>query len=188
MKGKVQSVRTVTLQILRFAPASNGMPADQDAARLRRGDIVDVVLTPPNATRDGNDWHWDGGVRSKNLGFVHMRDVPEARWQNMRVRFTEGLTRNNLGSAEDPDDKVDSPDGTLYLAREKRWRFQIPQMANAKRDQLLNDGETTYAWDAARLLIVRKQFTDKLDPSQDTSHAVTDADLPGAETQIDAGR
>lgn len=155
-------MRTVTLQIIE-SPADHTLSDPAKAGRrYKRGDILDAMLTPPNATKTGNDWHWDQPLNSPRTVLVHMRDVPDDRWHNMRNVFSAEMTAGE------------------ELTRRRKWRFLIPNLATPKRNELLTNREVTLAWTAARDHIRRKVVTTQTDPDgDDESNAVLDADLPG---------
>lgn len=171
----------MTLQIVTVRPDHlDGDPVAR-AINFQRGDINLVVLTPPHASKDGDDWRWDTPILSPRCGFIHMPDVPEERWQNMRRRFMDRLTVNNVSSIEDRDnapDEEDPPTSERFISRRRRWRFDIPGLPAPKRNELLTLKETTYRWDLARDLIRRKTYTVIEDPDQDVYTPVADEDLP----------
>ena len=162
--------RTVTLVVME-APSQHDLSYDPDkqARRYRRGDIIDVFLTPPKATKTGNDWHLNSPIGNSRLVYIHMRDVPEDRWTNMRKEFRKGSKADNteVSSADDVE------------VRRRKWRFRIPGLTAPKRQELEQERQLTLAWNAARNHIRRKVIVVEGDPDQDdTSNAVQDSDLP----------
>ncbi len=125
----------------------------------------------------GDDYILDGGALGRDIfAWIHVRNVPNARAQQMR----RVLTRNSgeTREREEPDPETGLPEIHDDPYRLRGWRIPHSVIPAAAKATLLAEHEITVSWNAFRDAIRRKVITNRTDVSQDDeSNVVTDADL-----------
>lgn len=149
----------ISLQVIVIA-ANHDLSTNpqKEAARYRRGDIVNVYLTA------------DVGSPSliRRFGFIHITGIPdgpdpEARFAKIEALLGDGVVDRVLVPDTDLPEMVEE----ATLVRTRAWRVPPSIIPVAKRNQLLTDRETTVTWTQAKPYVRKKMVTIKTDASAD---------------------
>ena len=147
--------------------------------RYRRGDIFEVHKTADlNATLIDGDWVMPG-LTPHFFGFIHVRNVPNARAKKMRDVLTAGTGETKIIPAIDPDtgETVDEIHPDEY--RQRKYRIPASVIPVAAKAKLLADQQITVAWPTFRNAIRKKIISNRIDPlTDDEDTPVSDSDLP----------
>lgn len=171
----------VTLEIMLEPPTHDlSYAPEKEAARLRRGDILEIIRSTDFATKDGDgDYRVTEGIGNPRFGYIHITDVPNARARKMRDLLTQPTPETRERELPDPETGLPVVHIISDSYRMKRWRIPRSVIPAALKATLLAEREITVSWNAFRDRIRRKIVTSRLDPAlDDESNAVTNADLP----------
>ena len=167
----------ITLQVM-LRPATHDLSYDpaKEARRLRRGDILRVHTTTDIAVLVNDKYQMDLAP-DLNWGYVHIRDVPDARAARMKDVLTRMSGETKSRESIHPATGETVIDQLMDNHRKRKWRVKITMMGQGARDKLLNEGQITVNWVAFRDKIRRKVPIGRLTPNTDTDTPVLDGDL-----------
>jgi len=152
--------------------------AKAEAKRPRRGDIFTVYRSSDVAVLDGSGDYHIPDLSTAFFGYIHVRNVPNARALRMRDVLGANTEERSLRTKVDPDTGLDEQ--VEYGDPWRTRRFRIPRsvIPVAARNKLLRDGEITVEWTTFRDKIRKKVVSNRFDATtDDESGAVTDEDL-----------
>ncbi len=163
---RAQSTRIVCFEVLEQAP-NHDLSADpeKEARRLRRGDVISTRLTPPVATRIEGEWRLNSSIGTPKLVYIHVEQVPEKRWQNLRKQMQE---KCHLTEGDESTPKT----------RTRKWRVRIKDLPDGPRTKLIAQRECTMQWNIFRSRLCKKVVHDPYDPASDNDTPIEDTDIP----------
>ena len=136
--------KDVTLQIMKMTPGHDlSYDSIKDAARLKKGDIIQVILSTDVATWNVDHYELNDVINSPRTVFVHVTDVPITA-----LNKAFGLTKSQVDFPVDPE--------VHRIILRRKWQVDIQAIPQDVRDQILADGEGTFTWTQAKSYIKNK--------------------------------
>jgi len=107
------------------------LPAEQEGARWKIGQIAGVYRSSDVATKLSGKYHIKGGVGSKVLVFIHIKNTPGASAKKIHAKLTRSL-------------------GVDVISHRATFRLNPADLPQAVKDALMTDREITTTWAAAK--------------------------------------
>ncbi len=160
----------ITLQVIKVAKNHFIDQPEATAARSRVGDIINVARTSDWADWDGTEYRIRDGIRSPNVAFFHITDVPN----NLALKIRNVLLR--AATIPHPDPNSDA--GDFIRQRLRQWRIPPSILPQSVIDKLQSEQEITIAFAVAKPFVRKKIVNNALDASADNEDTeLADSDL-----------
>lgn len=160
----------ITIQVIRIAKNHFIDQPEATAARSRVGDVINVERTSDWADWDGSEYRIRGGIRSPNVAFFHVTDVPN----NLALKIKQVLLK--AVTIPHPDPNADA--GDFIRQRLREWRIPPSILPQPVIDKLQSEQEITISFTVAKPFVRKKIINDPLNAlADDEDTELTDNDL-----------